>query len=426
MQVGEMLTVLLERDDRSKNSIICEAGIDRSSFYKILKGTRAATPAQLTRILDVLDVDEEERKQILDAYEREQIGEERYRQREEVRRFLNGLSTQSTQSTLETSAAETLRRFVEREIHEGAGHVLVFLPVGSRCMTQLFTLIAQNQRGDDTYEICALLANEESRDVRVLRELSGWFPYLSAQTVQFHAYTMWETTRGLEALPFPYYILGEHSVLLIDGDETQLIEMQQSYIVQAYRENCMIQMMWAEEIASTETGYEPILQFFMSLWQEALEHHDEVYLLTPRPCLWLCSTDEMVRKYMHDEEFVRYGQVIRSLNMREFTTHSGMQQFLDESRLSEAGFDIPIAPEDMKVVQNRIQLNTNDRTFFLNEERIHLPQDWQVVVVANKIAVFVPYQTSTYMMCVRSSAVVAPLSEWCETRVRERNNDIAE
>lgn len=420
MQVGEMLTVLLERDDRSKNSIICEAGIDRSSFYKILKGARAATPAQLTRILDVLDVDEEERKQILDAYEREQIGEERYRQREEVRRFLNGLSTQSTQSTLETSAAETLRRFVEREIHEGAGHVLVFLPVGSRCMTQLFTLIAQNQRGDDTYEICALLANEESRDVRILRELSGWFPYLSAQTVQFHAYTMWETTRGLEALPFPYYILGEHSVLLIDGDETQLIEMQQSYIVQAYLENCMIQMTWAEEIASTETGYEPILQFFMSLWQEALEHQDEVYLLTPRPCLWLCSTDEMVRKYMHDEGFVRYGQVIRSLNMREFTTRSGMQQFLDESRLSEAGFDIPIAPEDMKVVQNRIQQNTNDRTFFLNEERIHLPQDWQVVVVANKIAVFVPYQTSAYMMCVRSSAVVAPLSEWCESRARER------
>lgn len=420
MQLGALLGTLIAQKDKSKNNIIKEIGIDRSSFYKILKGDRRVTEDQLKRFVRAMELDKEDLERVLNAYEEEQAGEQLYVQRSAVRSFLNGLS----EGTGDVSPIEALLRFVQRETEAGTDKYRVFLPIGSRCMTELFTRLGTTGVATPP-EICALLANEEPRGADILQELSNWFPYLRAQTVHFHAYTLWETTRGLEALPFPYYILGEHSILLISSDEKRFIETQEPLIVEAYRENYEVQIAKGLEVASTETEFETILQFFIELWQGALESQEEVYLLTPRPCLYMCSTDEMVRKYMHKEEFVQYGQMIRELNMREFTTRSGMQRFLDECRICEAGFDTPVTIEDMEGVQQRIiRQNECGRTFFLNEERIHLPQDWQLFIIANRMAVFVPFKTSTYIMCATSSAVVEPLTEWCESRAREWNNDV--
>ena len=55
----ETLNQLLDRQSISKNGIIRETGIDRSTFFKILKGDRIPTEAQLTGILSSVSVDQE-------------------------------------------------------------------------------------------------------------------------------------------------------------------------------------------------------------------------------------------------------------------------------------------------------------------------------------------------------------------------------
>lgn len=420
MQLGALFSALIEQSGKSKNAIIKEMQIDRSSFYKILSGERRTTDYQLVSYVRILRPRAEELRQILDAFEQEQAGESLYAQREEVRRFINGLSD----APQEVTSIEALQQFVQREMQEEVRRYRAFLPVGSACLSELFSLLRGSQNGDEAPEIYALIANEENGDVDILHELGNWFSYISCQTMRFHAYTLWETTRGLEALPFPYYIIGDQSILMISGDGTRFLETRDPNVVAAYRENYDRQIAQAEEIASTEMDYESILRFFTELWAGALDSREEVYLLSPRPCLYLCSTDDLVRKYMHDESCVQYSRMIRGLNMREFTTRSGMQRFVDELTLCEAGFRTPIDPVDMDLARSRILGHKDLIIFFLDEERIHLPQDWQIFVVAHRMVVFVPYATSSYMLRITSSAVVEPLTEWCESRRKTFNNDI--
>lgn len=418
MSIGELLNLQMERCDKSKNAIIKEVQIDRSSFYKILGGERRPTDYQFVSLVRALQPGKEELGQLLDTYERETAGESLYRQRSQVRTFINSLS-----DPLEgvPSMPDALHQFITEAIQDGVDHYCTFLPIGSRSLACLFALLNTNKVGA---EIRSLVSIAESVDESILHALARWFRYLRPQTMRFHAYTLWETTRGLEALPFPYYIIAGETVLMISHDESQFVETRDPQIVAAFRENYERQIAAAEEIASTETAYKEILQFFTGLWRNALADRDEIYLLSPRPCLWLCSTDEMVRKYMQSEAFVQYGQMIRSLNMHECTTMSGMQRFLDECAISEAGFHIPVDPADMEATHQHILQNAGTRTFLLNEDRIHLPEEWQMFLIGHKMAVFVPYATSAYLLTCTSPAVVEPLTEWCESRCGSINNDV--
>lgn len=418
MNVGQLLTRLIEQSNQSKNNIIREVQIDRSSFYKILGGERRPTDYQFASLIRALQPCKEDLEELVDAYEHETAGESLYQQRCEVRRFINSLSDVPENVP---SMPDALRGFIVKAMEAGVDRYDAFLPIGSRALAGLFALLNENSANA---EVRTLISIEESGSESILHTLSRWFRYLRPQTMRFHAYTRWETTRGLEALPFAYYIAAGDAVLMISSDEQQFMEMHDPGVVAAFHENYERQIAAAEEIASTETGYQEILQYFSGLWMSTIANGDRVCLLSPRPCLWQCSTDEMVRRYMRHEGFVQYGQMIRSLDMREFTTRSGMQQFLDESMISEAGFRIPIDSADMQAAQARIQQNTGTRTFFINEERIHLPEEWQIFLVGHKSAVFVPYATSTYMLVCTSPAVVEPLVEWCESRCGNINNDI--
>lgn len=420
MQLGELLGALIQQGDKSKNNIIKEIGIDRSSFYKILSGERRATDYQFVSLVRALRPGREDLEQLLDAYEREQAGESLYQQRNDVRGFINSLSDTPEE---EPSMPDALRRYIMDAIQAGTDSYSAFLPIGSKSLAGLFALLNGDKVGAQVRVLFSIEeAADENENRDLMHALSRWFRYLRPQTMRFHAYTIWETTRGLEALPFPYYIMTGESILMISADGARFIEVRDPQMVTSYQENYEQQIARAEEIANTESGYEPILQFFAGLWQTSGE--DAIYLLSPRPCLWLCSTDDMVRKYMHDEGFVQYGRLIRSLQIKEFTTESGLQQFLAESCIAEAGFHIPIAPEDLELVRARITGHKNLRTFFLDEERVHLPQDWQLFCVAHKVVVLVPYATSTYILVCTSGAVVEPLTEWCESRCKTFNNDI--
>lgn len=421
VNVGELLNRLIAESGRSKNAIIKQVHIDRSSFYKILNGERHATAEQILRILDVLEADPAAREQVIDAYELEQAGEELYALRGAVREFLSGLSL----GPQAESPAEAMCSFVRRTREMGTDRYLVYLPVGSKCLTQLFSLLGGHGEENTFPEICVLTAREEGQEHGglTLQGFGHWFRHLSQQTVRFRAYSLPQMTSGLvDTVAFPYYILGEGTILLISGDETQLLVSDNPQVVAAFRENYERLIGQSEEVAGTVTGLRDIMGFYTGLCSTL---GDSVwYLIGARPCLVMCATEDMVRRYMQDEYYVQYKRGLCALPIYDLTYRSGVERLRQVRKVEELGLGIPVSEEDCEEVCRIILERAGKDYLFLNEERIQISDEWELDVVSHKAAVIQSYHNADYLLVCKSSEIVEPLTEWCESRRLMLTNDI--
>lgn len=67
MSFHSLLNSIIDSQSVTKNSLINETGIDRSSFYQILSGKRIPTKDQITSIIRQLDISATDEMALYDA-----------------------------------------------------------------------------------------------------------------------------------------------------------------------------------------------------------------------------------------------------------------------------------------------------------------------------------------------------------------------
>ena len=417
-----MLAELLGQADVSKNTIIRKTGIDRSTFYQILRGTRVATEEQLQKICYFIHADEDYYTKLIDCYEQERAGD-KAEQRRCVRTFIEALSEDGCEP--DEKAEEIFSRFVHREKEVGNARFDMFLPSNSACTTKLYRAIKEQLIAKGEAELHQIIAEDDGKEETVeesFHRLTEWITYLRSQMAKFHAYRLPVSMAGLRTNAFPFYIVGEKTLIVVSFDEKQMVVSTDPSVVKAYRENFKDVLKEAAEVASTQTNTEKVHSFLLQMWQNAGE--DRVYVLTPKPRMWLYADDEMISRYLEDPFYVRYGQAYRSLNIQEFTLQSGVDSFCRDGLTVASGGEIRLAETDIGFIQNMIDSRRDSELLILDEDRIHLSQDWRLFLVGTRAAVFVPYATNEYMICITSSSVVEPLAEWFSSRTSTLNNDV--
>ena len=123
-------------------------------------------------------------------------------------------------------------------------------------------------------------------------------------------------------------------------------------------------------------------------------------------------------------EFIQYGQMYRNLNVREFTTQTGLENFRKNAKIQEAGMNLKIDAEDMRRIRRMLSEHRDRISFVLNEDRVHVPEEWQMFLIGRQVVAFVPYDRTNYMICFTSKEIIDPLADWFESRVKTLNNDI--
>lgn len=78
MSFHKLLNSIIDSQPVTKNSLINETGIDRSSFYQILSGKRIPTKDQITSIIRQLDISAADEMALYDAFYLERLGETNY------------------------------------------------------------------------------------------------------------------------------------------------------------------------------------------------------------------------------------------------------------------------------------------------------------------------------------------------------------
>ena len=80
----ESLSDIILRSNISKNQLVRESDIDRSSFFKILNGTRMPTADQFNRICRKLQLSPSDEKRLRKAYSKMTLGEKKVRLRDQL------------------------------------------------------------------------------------------------------------------------------------------------------------------------------------------------------------------------------------------------------------------------------------------------------------------------------------------------------
>ena len=118
-----LLSKMIDQKGISKNNLIREIGVDRSTFYKLINGKRTPTKEQFCLILLQMDLSTEEKLQLIEEYEfrRYWKPEEEFSLKivREFLRFLNRFSCENWREdqSITREAAEE-RQAVPKEILE--------------------------------------------------------------------------------------------------------------------------------------------------------------------------------------------------------------------------------------------------------------------------------------------------------------------
>lgn len=170
-----MLSDLLSQASESKNYVIRETGIDRSTFYQILRGNRIATEDQIERICEYIHPDAETYDKLIDCYEEERVDAKTYQNRQYVKQFFNSLSEEETTGR-HTREGQQIAAFLERETAAGAERFRLFLPSISRRTTDVFQAMENsaldNEKAPEILQLMEGRGQQERRSGQV-SEIQG-------------------------------------------------------------------------------------------------------------------------------------------------------------------------------------------------------------------------------------------------------------
>jgi transcriptional regulator with XRE-family HTH domain len=89
---GEQLQTFIKSHEINIRSLTQKAGIERTAVHRIMTGERVPSEEYVSKLLDALPLSPAERQQFEESYHISQIGELKYRQRQQVKELIEAVA----------------------------------------------------------------------------------------------------------------------------------------------------------------------------------------------------------------------------------------------------------------------------------------------------------------------------------------------
>ncbi len=433
MSLGEILSKLFQQRSLSKNRFIRESGIDRSTFYQILRGKRMPTDQQMICILHYLDAGEDE-EALIDLFEREKSGNEKWRNGQIIRAFLRQrpkFFDGEIQACSDQS--KKILDVLCREAENG-GELYAFFPltllkkelmngwmlrISSICRKKFrasfFLLIEKGNEEKDT--------NTETL-IAVLQECLAC---IANQNIQLNVYPDSSESGMYRNVPFPYCLIASETLLLFRADGrriTRMLRLQKPEMIAAYREHFMARQQSSAPIISTGLDYEDLASYLFRLWSGAAGK--KAYLLHPRPCVAHYVTEALIERYVErrQQDFIKqYCALFRAVEFYEFVPEEGLSDFLRDRTVLENGLQMKLRQEDFLGLRGKMEERYGSRLFFIKPVS-ELLKDKTIVLIEHQELLILPHNGFHYMLRISEPDIVKIFSEWFSGRLSGLNNDV--
>lgn len=411
----------------SKNKMILRTGIDRSTFFKYLRGTRPITIGHLRAILDKIGLGEDDQKELTRAYEELNQNVAEYYNIEILRQCMKavrkaemrlasrschgGTARPGTASApapdltaVESPALpppgplagknETLFAFLSA-IHYFAGRqetIYTFLPPDAA------EVLWENRDSINPEilkaEMLFHFPAKAGDDVKArASRFYGLIPIALTINCRVHFYYGSDSLDRQDMLGvlYPYYVAGESGVFFMNASMDAAYFTSDQVTVRAYLEgfrNIFAQTESASDHISTIRESQQLIAGMLS---EDMGSR-RVFMIDRAPCMNLIATKELIGEVIppaYQEAIWQYSQALQHAGPIEIIPEEGLRRMVEESGIEEAGIRITQPREVVHQILTGLKARLGS-TLFLADKTLPLAEKWSFLVKPDQAVVFLP------------------------------------
>ena len=453
MSFHSLLNSIIDSQSVTKNSLINETGIDRSSFYQILSGKRIPTKDQITSIIRQLDISAADEMALYDAFYLERLGETNYHylkftekclrvigspyidtnasnnqtpsRSQELQNKLpdNPIDTDQSQAATETILYHStdeiicgLTKFLIHASKKENNHLQVSLPFDLSSRIKLFSsiqsLITSGKFQNAT--ISQILHFQTKNPNDITEKLDGFATLLESIltkgtniTYNIYYYSNGQKVSKNSGVLFPFYIITDDASLLLNADANKGCLLTDPSLIGLMR----------EEFASVFDHAKPFLSSFsqkeLPQFQARSIPAEEVIFIQKHPGACLMVTDDLVEKYVTEEfkeTLKQHFHFMQQMNASEGITLDGIREFARNHVISESGFYVEANTADIINALEQLKSRLDRNLFVLDTEKIPVSDNWAFLLYPDQYALLVPNKELDFIICVSDPDIIQALT----------------
>lgn len=453
MSFHSLLNSIIDSQSVTKNSLINETGIDRSSFYQILSGKRIPTKDQITSIIRQLDISAADEMALYDAFYLERLGETNYHylkftekclrvigspyidtnasnnqtpsRSQELQNKLpdNPIDTDQSQATTGTILYHStdeiicgLTKFLIHASKKENNHLQVSLPFDLSSRIKLFSnihsLITSGKFQNATISQILHFQTKNSDDIT--EKLDGFATLLESIltkepniTYNIYYYSNEQKVSKNSGVLFPFYIITDDASLLLNADANKGCLLTDPSLIGLMR----------EEFASVFDHAKPFLSSFsqkeLPQFQARSIPAEEVIFIQKHPGACLMVTDDLVDKYVPEEfkeTLKQHFHFMQQMNASEGITLDGIREFARNHVISESGFYVEANTSDIINALEQLEARLDRNLFVLDTEKIPVSDNWAFLLYPDQYALLVPNKELDFIICVSDPDIIQALT----------------
>lgn len=453
MSFHSLLNSIIDSQSVTKNSLINETGIDRSSFYQILSGKRIPTKDQITSIIRQLDISAADEMALYDAFYLERLGEVNYHylkftekclrvigspyidanasnnqtpsRSQELQNKLpdNPIDTDQSQAAIGTILYHStdeiicgLTKFLIHASKKENNHLQVSLPFDLSSRIKLFSsiqsLITSGKFQNAT--ISQILHFQTKNPNDITEKLDGFATLLESIltkepniTYNIYYYSNEQKVSKNSSVLFPFYIITDDASLLLNADANKGCLLTDPSLIGLMR----------EEFASVFDHAKPFLSSFsqkeLPQFQARSIPAEEVIFIQKHPGACLMVTDDLVEKYVPEEfkeTLKQHFHFMQQMNASEGITLDGIREFARNHVISESGFYVEANTADIINALEQLKSRLDRNLFVLDTEKIPVSDNWAFLLYPDQYALLVPNKELDFIICVSDPDIIHALT----------------
>lgn len=453
MSFHSLLNSIIDSQSVTKNSLINETGIDRSSFYQILSGKRIPTKDQITSIIRQLDISAADEMALYDAFYLERLGETNYHYLKFTEKCLRVIGSpyidtnasnnqtpsrsQELQNKLPDNPIDTdqskaatgtilyhstdeiicgLTKFLIHASKKENNHLQVSLPFDLSSRIKLFSnihsLITSGKFQNATISQILHFQTKNSDDIT--EKLDGFATLLESIltkepniTYNIYYYSNEQKVSKNSGVLFPFYIITDDASLLLNADANKGCLLTDPSLIGLMR----------EEFASVFDHAKPFLSSFsqkeLPQFQARSIPAEEVIFIQKHPGACLMVTDDLVDKYVPDEfkeTLKQHFHFMQQMNASEGITLDGIREFARNHVISESGFYVEANTSDIINALEQLEARLDRNLFVLDTEKIPVSDNWAFLLYTDQYALLVPNKELDFIICVSDPDIIHALT----------------
>lgn len=453
MSFHSLLNSIIDSQSVTKNSLINETGIDRSSFYQILSGKRIPTKDQITSIIRQLDISATDEMALYDAFYLERLGETNYHYLKFTEKCLRVIGSpyidtnasnnqtpsrsQELQNKLSDNPVDTaqsqtatgtilyhstdeiicgLTKFLIHASKKENNHLQVSLPFDLSSRIKLFSnihsLITSGKFQNAT--ISQILHFQTKNPDDITEKLDGFATLLESIltkepniTYNIYYYSNEQKVSKNSGVLFPFYIITDDTCLLLNADANKGCLLTDPSLIGFMR----------KEFASVFDHAKPFLSSFsqkeLPQFQARSIPAEEVIFIQKHPGACLMVTDDLVEKYVPEEfkeTLKQHFHFMQQMNASEGITLDGIREFARNHVIYESGFYVEADTPDIINALEQLKARLDRNLFVLDTEKIPVSDNWAFLLYTDQYALLVPNKELDFIICVSDPDIIHALT----------------